>query len=162
VGATAALPAARPAAPDGLAPSVIHPGSGGRAKCWPPDRFEALIERLSAGGHRVLPVLGEVELERWPVPDVTRWRQRHRAEAVGSLDRLCDVLRAARLFIGNDSGPAHLAAWLGVPTVALFGPSDAAQWSPRGPAVRVLVSETGSMEGLSVERVWDAASAWIS
>ena len=42
------------------------------------------------------------------------------------------------MFVGNDSGTTHLAAMLGAPTVALFGPTDPAVWAPTGPRVRVL------------------------
>ena len=47
-------------------------------------------------------------------------------------------LAGARLYLGNDSGVTHLAAAMGIPTVALFGPSDDRQWRPLGPAVRIL------------------------
>ena len=45
---------------------------------------------------------------------------------------LAGVLTLADLFVGHDSGVTHLAALLGVPTVALFGPTDPARWAPRG------------------------------
>jgi len=135
-------------------PIIIHPGSGGREKCWPIDRFEMLIARLREAGHRVRPLLGEVELHRWRPEVVERWRSELGAVLLDSLDQLCDELCAARLFIGNDSGPTHLAAWLGVPTIALFGPSDATHWSPRGRDVTVLISETRTMEGLRFDDVW--------
>jgi ADP-heptose:LPS heptosyltransferase len=47
-------------------------------------------------------------------------------------------LAAAAAFVGNDSGTTHLAAMLGAPTVAIFGPTDPAVWAPTGPRVRVL------------------------
>ena len=47
------------------------------------------------------------------------------------------VLKRCSLFIGNDNGPMHMAAALGVPVVALFGPSDPAEWGPRGGRVEV-------------------------
>jgi ADP-heptose:LPS heptosyltransferase len=51
------------------------------------------------------------------------------------------ILQQARAFLGNDSGLSHLAGLLGVPTLALFGPTDPVHWSPLGPRVRVLRSE---------------------
>jgi len=54
-----------------------------------------------------------------------------------SLPEVAGELRTGRLFIGNDSGVTHLAAWLGLPTIALFGPTDPASWAPLGD-VRVL------------------------
>ena len=49
--------------------------------------------------------------------------------------------------IGNDSGPTHLAAWLGIPTLALFGPSNATHWAPRGRKVENLVAGGGRDRG---------------
>jgi ADP-heptose:LPS heptosyltransferase len=48
------------------------------------------------------------------------------------------VLKRCALFVGNDNGPMHMAAALGVPVVALFGPSDPAEWGPRGGRAEVL------------------------
>src|SRR5262249_17739144 len=56
----------------------------------------------------------------------------------GPLLVLAALLRRARLFLGNDSGLGHLAGLLGVPTLALFGPTDPPRWAPLGPRVRVL------------------------
>ncbi len=60
-------------------------------------------------------------------------------------------LAAARVYIGNDSGPTHLAAAAGTPVVALFGPSDPAVWAPRGP--RVAVAKAGSLDEISVSQI---------
>ncbi len=134
---------------------VIHPGSGGREKCWPVERFEALIQRMRQGGYEVRTLLGEVERERWPGDVQARWAREFNARFVDSLDTLCDALLDADLYIGNDSGPTHLAAQLGEPTVALFGPSNGVHWSPCGPKVAVIAPpKPVSMEWLDVERVW--------
>ncbi len=58
-------------------------------------------------------------------------------------------MSAASHYIGNDSGITHLAAALGTPTLALFGPTDPAQWAPRGPHVRIL--HTGEASGSSLD-----------
>jgi ADP-heptose:LPS heptosyltransferase len=55
-----------------------------------------------------------------------------------SLIGLASVIEGCRLFIGNDSGITHLAAALGVPTVAIFGPTDPKRWAPRGKHVAVV------------------------
>lgn len=106
-------------------PIIVHPGSGGLDKCWPMERFEALTEKLTAAGHNVRMIGGEVE-------------RNYRVEHLQTLEELLVVLRDAGQYIGNDSGPTHLAAQLGVPTLALFGPTDPRVWGPRGPAVRIL------------------------
>ena len=55
-----------------------------------------------------------------------------------SLDELAGVVRAARVFVGCDSGPTHLAAQMGVSTAALFGPTDPGTWGPVGARVRLI------------------------
>jgi hypothetical protein len=134
-------------------PVVLHPGSGGAGKVWPLPRWAELADRLRLAGHDVRCVVGEVELERMD----DAWRQRLHARPLATLDDLCDELLAAKLLIGNDSGPAHLAAQLGIATLALFGPSDARHWSPRGPRACALAPPTPrDMAWLGVEDVWAA------
>lgn len=138
-------------------PIVIHPGSGGAEKCWPVERFEAAIIALQTTGLAVLPVLGEVEMDRWPAPQVRRWGDLLGARPLASLAELAEVLDGARAFLGNDSGPAHLAAQMGLPTVALFGLTSPRLWSPRGPAVRVIAPDSPrAMTWLEVGRVVEA------
>ncbi len=142
-------------------PVVIHPGSGGAGKCWPADRFEALVGHLAAIGREAIVALGEAELERWPADRLARWRGV--CEVVTSADviALSELIARASVYIGNDSGPTHLAAQLGVPTLALFGPTDPRVWRPIGPAVRVLAPPTArSMDWLAPEVVAEAAARW--
>ncbi len=74
-----------------------------------------------------------------------------------SLLELADALAECGAFLGNDSGIAHLAAAVGVPTTALFGPSDADVWAPRGRGgVRVLRAPEGELERLEISAVWNA------
>ena len=121
---------------------LIHPGSGGRDKCWPLDRFETLIDTLRSRGHDVIPILGEAELERWPDETLDRWRSRYHAQTPRSLDDLHALMTHAALYVGNDAGPTHLAAWIGLPTIALFGPTDPRVWAPLGPRVTLLAPPT--------------------
>ena len=108
----------------------LHPGAGAAWKRWPADRFAELATHLCgvhliegpADGNAVAEVLEHIDL---PVLRPS------------SLEDLAQHLRTACLFIGNDSGVTHLAAALGVPTIALFGPTDPVQWAPLGRA-RVL------------------------
>jgi ADP-heptose:LPS heptosyltransferase len=137
---------------------VVHPGSGAREKCWPVERFAQLIERVRRARRDVRMVLGEVELERFSADDVKS------LEAVATSVRrpatyveLFNELRSAGAVIANDSGPAHLAGAMGLPTLALFGPTDPAVWRPLGPRVSVL--REPAMEKLSVAKVWTAAAA---
>ena len=61
-------------------------------------------------------------------------------------------LASARVYIGNDSGITHLAAAVGTPVVAIFGPTDPVVWAPRGKDISLVV---GRLEDITVERVLD-------
>lgn len=139
---------------------LIHPGSGGRDKCWPLDCFTAVADRLTAGGRNVRWTLGEVELERWPRDTLDRLRVKYDVRCGGDL---AQQLTSASVLLGNDSGPAHLAALLGRPTVALFGPTDARVWAPPGSHVRVLRGDVRRADwGLSPDEVAGAVLAAAS
>ena len=131
----ALVPSPPPAAGD--APIVLAPGSGGRAKCWPRTHWLQLAAGLAAAGRALAVLVGPVEAERddlraWPWPTVVTFL------ADLPLPVVAARLAAAAAFVGNDSGTTHLAAMLGAPTVAIFGPTDPAVWAPTGPRVRVL------------------------
>ena len=139
---------------------VIHPGSGAAFKCWPVDRFIELAHRLIAQGRRVKFIIGEVEAERWSTETLNQLR------AVGGLEQPADpvalwkIIGSASLFIGNDSGPAHLAGMAGIPTVVLFGPTTPEIWKPLGPKVSAIWNE--SMEGIAVYLVVAAIDSYSS
>lgn len=138
-----------PVTPGG--PVVMHPGAGSPAKCWPVDGFVELAGRLRSAGRAVRFVVGEVEAERWPADHLKR------LAAVGEVCQpetpvgLMECLYGAAAFVGNDSGPGHLAGVLGLPTVSLFGPTDPALWKPVGPHVATLRAQP--IEKLKVETV---------
>jgi ADP-heptose:LPS heptosyltransferase len=64
------------------------------------------------------------------------------AEKFQRVAQLAEFLAGARVYLGNDSGPSHLAAALRTPVIAMFGPSDPRVWSPRGDSVQVFGCET--------------------
>jgi len=136
-------------------PIVLHVGAGSEAKRWPLDRWVALAKVLRDEGRTVMFIAGEVEAERFAASD-RRSFDHAGGRFLESLDELADTLRCASVFVGCDSGPSHLAAQLGVPTVALFGPTDPAVWGPVGPRVVVVRDDSKLMEALAVS---DAAGA---
>ncbi|MBI1373879.1 MAG: hypothetical protein GC159_14240 [Phycisphaera sp.] len=145
--------------PDG--PVVVHPGSGGADKCWPTDRFERLVDSMETIGRPVVMVVGEVEQERIDDGTLARWRDRYDLREPETAVELGEIIAQASVFVGNDSGPAHLAAQLGVATVALFGPTDPRVWAPVGPAAAVIwAGSPTSMDWLEVERVAGAVARW--
>jgi len=128
----------------------IFPGSGHRAKNWPPEHFAEIARELARDGYQPVQILGPAEQERnIRLQDVP-------AHCPQDLAELADSLTKMRLVFGNDSGPMHLAAWLGVPCAALFGPSDARRWGP--PEARRLCSPlpcspcTNDMRRLACEK----------
>ena len=136
---------------------VIHPGSGAARKNWPIENFHALAAQLKAAGRRVTFVIGEAERERLSAGEVARLREVAAVASPPTLVELFDLLSTAATYIGNDSGPTHLAAAMGRRTVALFGPtSDAAAWGPIGPAVTLLPFEA-TVAGVAAEALADDA-----
>jgi hypothetical protein len=146
-----------PPAGDPHGPVLIHPGSGGEAKRWPRERFEALASALDEEGLPVQLVLGLVEWQQWGDVALRHWCGELGAQVLRSPGELARSMSGARAYVGNDSGPTHLAARLGLPTLALFGPTSPARWMPRGPRVHVLAPESPeAMDWLAVERVQQA------
>jgi hypothetical protein len=142
---------------------ALHPGSGSPAKCWQGERFGRTIRCfIEAGGGGVLLLAGPADEEalvrlRAALPGEVRWLASvdEAPRRVAALASRCDV------FLGNDSGLAHLVA-PHVPAVVLFGPTDPGVWRPRGPEVRVLRAPDGHMASLAVEPVVAALSAAMS
>jgi heptosyltransferase III len=132
--------------PSARAVVALHPGSGGARKNWPLERFTEVSLRLAREGRSVAWVLGAAEEDVSPPRGIQEWR-------CLPLLRLAGLLSRCRLFIGNDSGIAHLAAASGCPVIALFGGSDPRIWAPRGPRVRVIVSGSDGMQGIGVDDV---------
>ena len=136
-------------------PVAVHPGSGSPAKNWPVERFVEIVRRLRAAGREAVAVFGEADVDAAAVfarelPDLP-------VLAGLTLVELAGALAECGAFLGNDSGIAHLAAAVGVPTTALFGPSDADVWAPRGRGgVRVLRAPEGELVRLEISAVWNA------
>jgi ADP-heptose:LPS heptosyltransferase len=153
------LPLARSSQPQ-LRDIVIHPGSGSARKNWPIERYIDLAHRLKSAGHPIRFTLGEVEQEKWDADAIKRLSAAGDVQQQqGSLLDLKDQIANARAFVGNDSGPGHLAAILGVPTLALFGPTDPICWKPLGPHVRALRHEP--LDALSVDAVFNELTACL-
>lgn len=133
---------------------LIHPGSGAEAKCWPPECFLRLLDKLHASKRSARIILGEAELERFPADVVRRFESAAPVVRPNTyLDLLAELSRAFA-YVGNDSGPSHVSGIIGVPTLALFGPTNPAVWRPLGPRVKTLRAEP--IAALPVDEVYDA------
>ncbi|MGV8073363.1 MAG: glycosyltransferase family 9 protein [Syntrophobacteraceae bacterium] len=126
--------------PEGVKPVMVHPGSGGRKKIWPLQRWWALLRWLSLDlGRPVVMALGPAdELLR----DFAAEAQKLGVSIIEhiTLTRLAAFLRDSCAYIGNDSGVTHLAAAVGIPTIAVFGPTSPEVWAPLGPHVHLIRS----------------------
>lgn len=120
----------------------VHPASRWFFKCWPVERMAALVERLQADGHVVV-LTAAPSADEKRMLDAIQARLAKPAHSLSgqlSLKELAALTQAAKLFIGVDSAPMHIAAAVGTPTVALFGPSGDKQWGPWGVPSRVITS----------------------
>ncbi len=117
---------------------IMHPGAGSPRKRWPLESFfrvAAIIRGMNLG--EVVFVVGPAESDLTPFIKA-RAKECFRVYEVYDLSYLTALVRQARCFVGNDSGATHLAAFMGTPTVPIFGPSSPKRWSPVGRATKVL------------------------
>lgn len=149
------------AARGGAPYAVVQPFSSAPAKEWPSAEVIALARHLAADG----------------LATVVRWgpTERERAEALAEAsdglvtvapptDPAATARLAARsaLFVGVDTGPTHLAAASGTPTVALFGPTDPARFGPVGPRTATLRGPYNAGGRVSVEITADVVASTAS
>jgi ADP-heptose:LPS heptosyltransferase len=118
------------------APLVLHPGSGAAIKAWPPRKWAAVLTELARDRNAPVIVTGTPD-ERAEVDAIVRMLPGDLdvipvAEEL-PLSRFAALLALARLVLGVDSGPLHLATAVGTPTVRLYGPTSPAIFGPWGP-----------------------------
>lgn len=153
---------------------AVHLGAGTAAKRWPPRHWRDLVARFLADGWRVVVIGGPEDAEAAaalePHRDLRDWTGRLAVTETAAL------LERADFFVGADSGPAHLAACAGLPSVVLFsGTNRARQWRPWSRRSLVLrhaapcrpchqktcpLLDHPCMSGLTPERVHRAARRW--
>ncbi|MFN3478952.1 MAG: glycosyltransferase family 9 protein, partial [Thermodesulfovibrionales bacterium] len=102
---------------------IIHPSSGSRKKNLPPGLFLRLKENFAD------PLFVGGEADHWLSRFVMPYYFDH------DIIKTASLLKRARLFIGADSGLAHLSAYLGIPTIIIYGPTDPVVWRPVGEKV---------------------------
>ena len=110
--------------------AIINPGAGWGAKCWPADRYAALVKSLAEHGVFALVNAGPGEVKL--AHDVLRGNEKSARVVECTLPQLIAITRRAALFVGGDTAPLHLASALCIPVVAIFGPTDPARNGPYG------------------------------
>jgi heptosyltransferase III len=140
---------------------AIHPGSGAAEKCWPISRFAEVIKRLWEQGHPVLLLSGPADIKR--IDDLLQQlplsppSEMFKLLTNAPLLEVAQHLQQCKCYLGNDSGITHLSALLGVPTVAIFGPTDPKIWRPVGSSVKVI--HEPKLEDVTVNAVLEAFSS---
>jgi ADP-heptose:LPS heptosyltransferase len=152
---------------------LIHPGAGSKRKRWPLESFLAVAFAIrERGSAEVAFLIGPAETDLLS-PLMNQARGRFSVHQVERLSQVMALMKISRCFVGNDSGLTHLAAFTGVPTVAIFGPSSSKRWWPVGARAKVLRGDAADcvpcfemeeancenprcLNGVSVERVVEA------
>ncbi|MGE5385238.1 MAG: putative lipopolysaccharide heptosyltransferase III [Betaproteobacteria bacterium] len=121
----------------------IHPASRWIFKCWPTAHMAALIDMLQAVGHQVVLTAAPSREEKVLVEDIQSRLAKPVISLAGglSIKDMAVLSSCARLFIGIDSAPLHIAAAMRTPVVALFGPTSDLQWGPWGVPSRIIKSQ---------------------
>ena len=122
--------------------AILNPGAGWGAKRWPAERYGQVARALAARGVRSILNYGPGEEEL--VREAETASEGAALTMKCSITELIALTRRARLFIGGDTGPMHLAAALQVPVVAIFGPTDPARNGPYGTRSIVLRNPASS------------------
>ena len=118
--------------------AILNPGAGWGAKQWPAERYGLVASALAKQGLRSLINYGPGEES---LADAVESASAGTARKIScSISDLIALTRRARLFVGGDTGPMHLAAALQVPVVAIFGPTNPARNGPFGTSSIVLRS----------------------
>jgi ADP-heptose:LPS heptosyltransferase len=156
----------------------LHPGAGRAIKCWSADRFACLANRMIEELGATVILFGTAD-DAEQVEGVLRGvRRRDRLVSLAyelRLPRFMALLKRLDFFVGNDSGPTHMAGATGIPTLGIYAATiDASQWAPLGPGAAVIQRRmrcspcylakkqdcpygVACLQEISVEEVWEAA-----
>ena len=138
----------RPPAPGSRPPqAVLHPFATHLSKAWPAARFAELARRLEGTGLETVIIGGASD-------DFAPFRN-FRCLQAAPLAAIKSLLASASLFIGNDSGPAHMAAAFAFPSVVLFGSSDPEIWGPWRAPAEVIAAPEG-IQAIATSQVLEA------
>jgi ADP-heptose:LPS heptosyltransferase len=149
---------------------LVHSGAGQSVRVWPLERYRNLVGRLRERNHRVV-VACDSDQRQW-------WLQTGEAAIAtpATVSELLALIDQAGAFIGNDSGPGHLAAFCGVPTFTVFGPQLPEWFAPLHPAAEWIEGRACPYKpcsdycrfplafclgGLSEETVWSRVDVFV-
>jgi ADP-heptose:LPS heptosyltransferase len=165
------VPAATPRLLSGPARRVVlHSGASQPLRVWPLARYAELLRRLRAQGWDPVVLCDPDQVPAW------RALGEPLARAAAGMDDLIDTIAGAAAFLGNDSGPGHIAALCGVATFTIFGPQVPDLFAPGHPQAewiegrpcpykpcydRCRYAEPFCLTGIDVETVWPKLNPWL-
>lgn len=143
---------------------IVNPGGGWRAKCWAPENYAELLRRLESQLAAKILLTGSPQEEDLIARILALAGTRQAGYFPSTLPQFIALARRARLFVGGDSGPLHLAAAVGAPIVAIYGPTGPSRNGPfsaddialsnRGPINHTRrASRPSYLPGISVDSV---------
>jgi lipopolysaccharide heptosyltransferase I len=154
---------------------ALNPGAGWDSKRWPPERYAVLARRLASRGIRSVVTWGGNQERLWAESIVAESRGAALLAPPTSLLELAALFRKAKLYVGSDTGPLHLAAAVGTSCVALFGASSAAGCGPYGsghiclqaafdqsPGRKRTGADNWAMRLIAVDSVFQACDQFLS
>ncbi len=140
----------------------LHPGAGKKQNIWPAERFAELGGMLNVSFKPYF-LITEGPNDRQYVEDLERLlSNKYGISCVklkDSLGNCMAVIKNTGLFISNDTGIMHLASGLGIPTIALFGPTKAEEWGPIGEKMISIQSADGRIESITAPKVYETCKA---
>jgi ADP-heptose:LPS heptosyltransferase len=150
---------------DGRLQVAIHPGSGGKKKCWPFEKYCELAARIARDFRPIFLFFSGPAEEQALKKQINRF-SRNRNDvthiADGRLRMAVSLLSRCSLYIGNDSGFSHLAAATGCRVLALFGPTNPAVWGPLGNVEIVSAGFPAPIDRIEVHTVFRMATSLIA
>ncbi len=111
--------------------AVLSPTNEFFTKRWPAERYGVIADYLSSNGMQIVATGAPTDEQKEQLAEVRRATRTPICELSSlNIGELTALIEVARVFVGNDSGPAHIAAALKVPAIVLFGPASSVRWRP--------------------------------
>lgn len=146
---------------------ALHPGSGGKKKCWPLRKYFELAERVRRDRDPFIIFFSGPAEDSGMKNEIGNFARGHK-DIIHICDRelatVAALLSLCSLYIGNDSAVTHLAGAVAGSVIALFGPTDPILWKPSGNGVEVISAgfPRGSLSAITVKEVFEKAAAQFS
>jgi ADP-heptose:LPS heptosyltransferase len=125
---------------------VIAPGAGWPGKMWPAERFGEVAQSIAQREHVQIVLTGAPDEKSLANAIVSACPSVINLMGETSMGQTAALIATASLFLGNDSGPLHLAASFGTPSITLFGPTVASKWHPPGQQHQ-MIQKSGFCDG---------------